>query len=978
MPARVRAETVAEANLLFGSSPDLHALEMAVTGDLPHFVGCRRNLNDTGNTNNRSVSFTNATVGVTGEQGTHLTSDGHTVQFGIFNGVLVGYINNDPIFEKVFTVSLNDDNSGSYTFTLLGNLDDAPNSNAIALTFNFTATDSDSDTSSNTFTVTVQDDMPIAHAGDATTVNEANLPDGTAPLFFGLVSPSVSGDLNITWGADNNNSGSTNNRSVAFTDNDVTVTTGSPGHTTSLSGLTSDGQPISYTVLNGVLVAYTGSDPHSHQVFTVSLSDVGDGLYTFTLLGNLDHPAGQGTNLLNFTFNYTATDSDGDTSSNHFTVSVKDSVPITSGDVTNGTVGEDGLSTGNDIHGATHTVVLTNQALNIDWGADNATVSATDPAGRTLTFNTDHSGITPVDSHGNALNLTSDGVALQYVMTNLADGGQQLQAYQGSPANNVLIFTVTLDPTSTHGDYNFTLSGNLDHSSSATPANDLNLNFAVTATDSDGDSVQTNFTVDVKDDVPTTVGTVAPTDVYEPGLSNGNGQGIAADVTSIGTTLNPQPLNIHWGADDGTDPADAAGRALSFLTTANHAINGGAGTVSDLNISVTGQSGTENGGALSSHGVALQYVVTALANGGELLTAYNSNTHDASTTIFTLALDPTQPNGGYVFNLFGPLDDASNSNTIGLTFKVQATDSDGDSTPVQFQVNVQDDVPVAVTQTPVAIIDGSFQGNLNGGSGDFNLPGPWSSPLGATDQHLSIDNGAWTYTASTVGAGTQVELERVDSGYAGSFSTDHSPMVDLEASPGNIQISQTIQGLTAGEHLVVSFEIGEANFGNAKLEVLWDNTVVGTYDPQNGLMQTESLALTANGTSDTLTFREIGVSGDNTGTFLTDVSAQQVAGSVDEGGLHMPAFIQGPTFVAPSVGNDQGTAVSTSGTLAGLVHFGADGPAMNGNAANGFQFVAQNNTDATTFVTGLHLTSLGSAVDHATLSGNVLTRIDRR
>ena len=43
---------------------------------------------------------------------------------------------------------------------------------------------------SSTFTVTVVDDVPTAHVGDAGFVNEANLPNGTAPLFFGLVSPS--------------------------------------------------------------------------------------------------------------------------------------------------------------------------------------------------------------------------------------------------------------------------------------------------------------------------------------------------------------------------------------------------------------------------------------------------------------------------------------------------------------------------------------------------------------------------------------------------------------------------------------------------------------------------------------------------------------------------------------------------------------------------------------------------------------------
>src|SRR6185437_74524 len=250
----------------------------------------------------------------------------------------------------------------------------------------------------------------------------------------------------------------------------------------------------------------------------------------------------------------------------------------------------------------------------------------------------------------------------------------------------------------------------------------------------------------------------------------------------------------------------------------------------------------------------------------------------------------------------------------------------------------------------------------------------------AVDSKGSIEG--WTYTASPVGGATQVQLERVDSGYAGSFSPDGSPMVDLEASPGNIQVTQTVAGLTAGEHLLISFAIGEANFGNAELNVLWDGQSVGTYNPHNGLMQIESIAVTGNGTgNDVLTFQEIGASGDNTGTFLTDVSAAQVAGTVFEGGLNDTVTITVPVPNTPFsnnlpdhiIGNTPGAATTASGTLAGLVHFGADGPAMNGAAANGFELVPQHDSDITTFLQGLHLTSLGSAVDHGTLVGNTLT-----
>ena len=161
-------------------------------------------------------------------------------------------------------------------------------------------------------------------------------------------------------------------------------------------------------------------------MFNVSLSDSGDGSYTFTLLGNLDHPTDNGQNTLELTFNYTATDSDGDTASNNFTIDVKDDVPVVTGSITTHNVGEDGLSGANATGGsfdAVNNFSTGAVSLNVNWGADNAISSAQDSTGRTLTFNVSHSGV-PLDSQGHALNLTSDGVALPYVITTSAHGSE--------------------------------------------------------------------------------------------------------------------------------------------------------------------------------------------------------------------------------------------------------------------------------------------------------------------------------------------------------------------------------------------------------------------------------------------------------------------------------------------------------------------------------------------------------------------------
>ncbi len=78
------------------------------------------------------------------------------------------------------------------------------------------------------------------------------------------------------------------------------------------------------------------------RVFTVSLSDLSSGNYTFNLLKHLDHPAGNSENDITLSFGYQATDADGDvTAASTFTVTVNDDLPVTTGAVTAATVLDD-------------------------------------------------------------------------------------------------------------------------------------------------------------------------------------------------------------------------------------------------------------------------------------------------------------------------------------------------------------------------------------------------------------------------------------------------------------------------------------------------------------------------------------------------------------------------------------------------------------------------------------------------------------
>ncbi|MFS8181999.1 DUF5801 repeats-in-toxin domain-containing protein [Pseudovibrio denitrificans] len=385
--------------------------------------------------------------------------------------------------DEVFTVTLSDADAGSYTFTLIGNLDHdvAGSEEELLLYFSFTAKDSDGDTAPGSFRVVVNDDLLEIGSPLASTVDEDGLLDGNKDSASGdaaATSASVSDvSLDINWGADNANSdvGGTGDRSVTFASNSVLP-----------AGVTSDGVSLVYTLSQGDTVLTATKAGSSEVVFVVTLSDEGTGSYSFELKGNLDHPAGADENDINLSFEFVATDGDGDTASSSFTVTVDDDMPVI-GAPADSVVDEDGLAAGNkdDAPGdaAATEIMVDDVALKISWGADNANSGAGD---RSVTFASN--SVMPAG-------LSSDGVSLVYT---LSHGDTVLTATKAGTSE--VVFVVTLSDEDT-GFYSFDLKGNLDHPA-GDDENDIGLTFNFVAKDSDGDTASSNFTVTVDDDSP--------------------------------------------------------------------------------------------------------------------------------------------------------------------------------------------------------------------------------------------------------------------------------------------------------------------------------------------------------------------------------------------------------------------------------------------------------------------------------------------
>ena len=282
--------------------------------------------------------------------------------------------------------------------------------------------------------------------------------------------------------------------------------------------------------------------------------------------------------------------------------------------------------------------------------------------------------------------------------------------------------------------------------------------------------------------------------------------------------------------------------------------------------------------------VGIELVTYSWNPGDNTLTASS-----ARGDIFKVVVDggaDDNPQGAYTFTLLKPVlhapGDGENNASFDLTYQV-INDEDEAATGT-LSVIVDDDTPVTAPPANL-IVNGDFVGGTFNGEGDFPNAQSWGGGGSGGIDTNGIEG--WTV------AGGQVE--RVGPGYLGMFTANGaSPMIDMAASPGNISLTQTIPGLTAGETFVIQFEAGTPVPATGVLEVIWNGVVVATINPPVDSMGAFSIPVTALAGSNTLTFNEIG---DNSsvgvpeggthghhGTYLANVSLTASA-VVDEDGL---------------------------------------------------------------------------------------------
>jgi len=771
------------------------------TGDLAIRWGADNENSNVAGTPDRDVTFTGVTNGQVATYDVdgvpaQLTSNGQLVHLWVSadGHTLVGYTGSDCSIgsKQVFTVSLSDAGTGSYTFTLLQNLDHpiANTEDDIRLGLNVRATDSDGDHTDGTIWVRVDDDAPTFTAEpkagqideewislSGNTGLEHTYP-GDGPG-FGF----AKGSLNISWGMDRRDGFGDIDRSVAFTGrvNDLLYSSNAAllvyaTNAETTLPLTHDGESVRIWLSadGATLLGYVGNPPEAgppafdQQVFVVVLSDSGldgSGGYVFTLLKSLDHPVSGIEDDLRLEFEVRATDADGDSVTSTVSITVNDDAPRVSSPAS-ATLTE---NTQRGEVGETFQVQSTGaRSLGIAWGIDDAN-SGVSGHDRSVRFADDIATDMPVrtDGPGEATPaLTSNGSAIYFFRVSatevwgLADDDNNGHVTLGDRA----VFRITLSDSGS-GSYVFELRDNVDHMSGNGQNSSIALNLGFVATDSDGDSVASQFSVRINDDNDRpSIGERLFVTVDEDGLSGGNvlPAGTNGDVFGALTSASGS-LAISWGADDGN--SGATDRSVAFSGVIN------------------GSNAQSTDGALTSGGVQ----VKLWAVGNTVYGYTGSNPGDGNTApaadrqVFTVRLSDADA-GSYTFTLLKPLDHAlgNGENDLQLRFDFVATDGDGDTATSFFKVTIDDDAPTAVKDDAVSFNEdsGLHSGNVmtndlqgadgatltkvtfDGGQswkviadGVSDGNGAYSFTLTGVGTYTFAASGAWTFTAAKDFAG---------------------------------------------------------------------------------------------------------------------------------------------------------------------------------------------------------------------------------
>ncbi|MDD1793095.1 retention module-containing protein [Enterovibrio sp. ZSDZ42] len=587
---------------------------------------------------------------------------------GTSNDIVVGYQNDNDEFVTVLAIAFTP-NTEQYSVTLSQAIDQ-PDSETVALTLGARVTDSDGDSVVGTFKVTILD-------GNVPSLSPDNV-SMTDPV-IGELNQSQQVSLGLTQGSDAV-------KSIALF--------APPGLEALLESLTASGYQTAYSpspfsgdidtirvYFDDPSLSSTSTPANDTDILIITLDVNAEGELTGNYTVEQRYAIDQGDGAIVLPIGVRVVDTDNDSVSGEFTVTLNDS---------------DGVAGSADVLG---TVEMTEP----DLTPEGVEVGYPDESSVTVKLTATDDRLLPSDVQIDSLVVAKLISDLNAVLTSSGDSVvftyDESTATLTGKANNELVMTISLTGVQNSDGFSvdvttlLTLYKPLDHLPDD-KANDFvefsgdKIIFTVElqTNDTDGDTLHSLGSIEfvITDGESPSITEAPPLSVEESDI---NTNGSDENKNNAGTT----PGGI------GNDQDTATGTLV---------LDSGSDSIKDISLDISAfssqnsnnsQDSSGNNIPLSSHG---EPVVLSLASDSNGTKIYSGSAE--SRPVFTLTVFA---DGTYTFALLGALDHprGEGNNSLAISFPFVVTDSDGDTAASNIMVSVLDDVPLSLETDGVGV-----------------------------------------------------------------------------------------------------------------------------------------------------------------------------------------------------------------------------------------------------------------------------------
>ncbi|MCP3880556.1 MAG: hypothetical protein GY701_19525, partial [Sulfitobacter sp.] len=677
------AGTVYEHDLADGSAPDSAALTIVKDIKITETVD---DITDT--------KFTAATI--TALDALSLTSDGNTINYVLSNSNHTITANDGG--KDIFTITIVNpiDATGTtqqYTFLLIGQIDHTGvNNAAVELSFPITISDVDSSIT-DTISVTVNDDIPTAVA-DTNSILEDDVPNTVNGNVVTSNGDTIGADVNttpvtgVTAGDSGTNATGNVGTGVASSYGSVIIAAdGSYTYTLDNSNLAVQGIGDGQTLTDVFTYTITDDDgSQAHTTLTLTINGADDGIL-LNILDKVVYESGldsgsspDDSDIVNGSFFFKTLDGlqdlvVGGTTitpaelADSGTTNITINTPKGTLEINGSTTAIDGLVTvnyrytltANEDHsggGVTDSISITVTDTNSDTASDTLDIQIVDD---TPTANADSNNITEdaASIGGNVITSVADVIGADTTVTPVT--GVAAGDVGGTVSGNVgsgVVGTYGSINIAAGGGYTYSLDNTNLTVQGLTTGEVLSDIFTYTITDSDGDTSTTTLTITV----------------------NGADDGVVLTIPDNDAPAGgTEEAVFESGLDAGSSPDNSDIINSSFEIKA----------MDDLKEIVVG------GTTISA---------TGLANSGTVNITINTQEGALVINGFSSAVDGTGT-VSYTYTLSGNEDHSGGSVTDSISITV--TDTDSDSATDSLDIRIVNDLPTAVDDTTVTVVEGS-------------------------------------------------------------------------------------------------------------------------------------------------------------------------------------------------------------------------------------------------------------------------------